>query len=620
MAKARKSPSSRSKNGPTIEALRAYVRARGAEFLHDPNVTSIGIGQQDDGSYCLRFTVEQKVDREDVTALEGLGTRLLPETIDVAGAAVPTEVVQRRFRPTYELLEAPTKDARKRRQDPLVAGISVSHPSGTAGTLGLIVYDVNGGAPCILSNWHVLHTAEGALGDPVVQPGPYDDDRVDLNQAGVLVRSHLGVAGDCAIARIEGRQVDPGVLDLGVKVGRLARAELGDVVVKSGRTTAVTRGVVRRVDVMAKITYAGKGEVVIGAFEIGIPPGEKPDYEVSMGGDSGSAWLATKEGKPTDIMVGLHFAGEGPNQADEHALACYAHAVFEKLEISPRPAGEGEPEVTGGGYNDKFLGPKVPVPSLGAKAKDAVKLGGSSLIPYTHFSVCQSKTHHLPLFVAWNIDGSSLKALSRKSMRFRRDPRLAASLQVGDELYADNKLDRGHVARRADLLWGPTAEAKRANSDSFFFTNITPQHEAFNQSERTGLWGQLENAIFEDTDVQNLRVSLLGGPVFRDDDPEYRHVRIPRSFWKVVVYVDQEDATLKAKAYVLSQRDLLDDIEAFELEPFRMYQVSIPRLQGTTGFDFGPTLRKADAFVEGEGPEALATGIREIRSREDITR
>ena len=79
--------------GSSVEQLREYVRARGAEFLKDPNVTSVGIGQREDGGYCLRFTVAKKVTADDKSALESLGTQLLPEAIDVAGEAVPVEVV-----------------------------------------------------------------------------------------------------------------------------------------------------------------------------------------------------------------------------------------------------------------------------------------------------------------------------------------------------------------------------------------------------------------------------------------------------------------------------------------------------------------------------------------------
>ena len=59
---------------------------------------------------------------------------------------------------------------------------------------------------------------------------------------------------------------------------------------------------------------------------------------------------------------------------------------------------------------------------------------------------------------------------------FRLDPRIPAAEQTGEEAYADNDLDRGHIARRSDLLWGTLTEARQANTDSFYFTNITPQH------------------------------------------------------------------------------------------------------------------------------------------------
>src|SRR5205814_10719901 len=103
---------------------------------------------------------------------------------------------------------------------------------------------------------------------------------------------------------------------------------------------------------------------------------------------------------------------------------------------------------------------------------------------------------------------------------------------------------------------------------------ITPQHQAFNQSERHGLWGRLENAIFEDVDVDNLRVSVMGGPLFRDNDIHFRGIFIPRAFWKLIALVDSADGNTKVKAFVLTQDDLLDDIEALELDEFRLFQVS----------------------------------------------
>ncbi|MGN5392425.1 DNA/RNA non-specific endonuclease [Streptomyces sp. JL7001] len=71
----------------------------------------------------------------------------------------------------------------------------------------------------------------------------------------------------------------------------------------------------------------------------------------------------------------------------------------------------------------------------------------------------------------------------------RQGPRLPDEAQIGNELYEDNPLDRGHLARRADLLWGAPLEAKKANKDSFHYTNITPQDgglQPVQQARRVG--------------------------------------------------------------------------------------------------------------------------------------
>lgn len=622
----KKAAGSRSARGKRADSalitdLRQFIRTQKERFLKDSNITSLGIGYKvrngkRTSELCIQFTVRSKVE-DAVSALELLGTERIPETLDVAGRKVPTDVLQRDYRPAFRVLAAESVSERKQRQDPIMPGISVSHPLGTAGTLGLIVFDRDTGSPCMLSNWHVLHGGDGEIGDDVVQPGPFDDAHVEGNRAGVLIRSHLGNAGDCAIARIEDRDFDHTIFDLGVIPEQIGRVELGDRVIKSGRTTDVTRGIVRRIDVIARISYE-VGERDIGCFEIGPEEGAPPDFEVSMGGDSGSAWMiARNDGRASDVFVGLHFAGEGAGNPDEHALACYAHSVFKKLNIDLVPP--SVPAEAIGGYNPSFLSELVRTPALTAGQRtDAFKLNGSELLHYTHFSVCQSKSRRLPRFVAWNIDGARIKRVSRSGISFKLDNRVSSAFQAGNELYKNNKLDRGHVARRADLCWGSITEAKKANKDSFFFTNITPQHEAFNQSSKSGLWGELENAVLDEVDVTDLRVSVIGGPIFGEDDPEHRGVKIPRAFWKLIAYRDADDDQFKVRAYVLTQDDLLYDIEALELDPFRLFQVSLDKLREKSGLDFS-ALDDFDTHEPGVGPEALSAGpVREVASAADL--
>jgi endonuclease G len=614
-----------------MQRLRDYVRTHAEAFLAQPNVTSVGIGRKmvdgrETEQLAIQFTVARKLQPE-VLATERV--QPLPASILIDGQEIPTDVLERRYTPGWTVVQpdALEKDARKQRLDPVRPGCSVAHVQETAGTLGAIVYDVQSGAACGLSNWHVLQGPAGKVGDMVVQPGPFDDNRTERNVLGPLLRSHLGAAGDCAIVRLDRRGADPSILGLDVVPAQVARAEIGDRVAKSGRTTGVTYGRVRRVDVMVKLDYGGAvGERVIGGFEIG--PDEARDGlgdELSMGGDSGAAWMGVdaKE-RVTDVLLGLHFAGEGGAGADEHALACYAHAALEKLQarLSPVEAdSEAARRLTRLGYDPDFLGMALPLPVAGPGLRaDVLAVDGGTVVHHTHFSLSMSRSRKLALWVAWNIDGGALKAFGRKGLRFQPDPLVPADAQIGDELYASNRLDRGHLARRADLVWGPDAEAQRANSESFYFTNITPQHQAFNQSHAGGLWGALEDAIFEGADVDRLRISLMGGPLYAEDDPPYRNLRIPRAFWKLLAWRDAgAGGRLTTHAYVLTQEDLLNRIEVLNLDSFRLYEVSLATLEERTGLRFAG-LDEATMLTEalpGRG-RPTTPAVREVMGREDI--
>jgi endonuclease G len=600
-----------------MASLRRFIRAKGSDFLRDGNVSSIGVGyKQLDGKptkeISVQFTVRRKARPEE---LEALGTTPLPAVIVVDGVEVPTDVLEREYKPDFKVVAEASTVERKTRIDPIAPGASIGHVRVSAGTIGCIVYDKADGTPYVLSNWHVLHGSGGALGEDVVQPGPHDDNRVDRNRIGKLVRSYLGKAGDCAIASIEDRAFDATAMELGVAVTRIGEPELGDKVVKSGRTTGVTHGVVRRVDTLVKIDYGGTaGECQIGGFEIGVDErNPSADGEISSGGDSGAAWIfKLGNGRPSKVLAGLHFAGEGGGDPDEHSVACLPRSVFEKLEVTLDPPAvvAATPTVAAAGYDVDFLGTRVEAPALTASTEaDALLVDGTERIDYTHFSLAMSKSRKFALWVAWNIDGGSLKKLDRSGIPFLKDPRVPAEFQAGDELYRNNRLDRGHIARRADLIWGSDAVAGRANTDSFFFTNITPQMDDFNQSAKAGLWGRLEDALFADVEVDDLRVSVSGGPVFNADDRVFRNVALPREFWKVITFA--EAGVLKTKAFLLTQN--LNQLEALDLDEFRVFQVTIAELEQRTGLRFAPVLHDAAA------PEVLEVAEREpLSSTEDI--
>jgi endonuclease G, mitochondrial len=576
-----------SKKSASMESLKAFVRKEATHFLQQENITSVGIGYKIKAGkptkeLSIQFTVASKVAPEELASINAVE---IPKAFMIDGIEVPTDVIARSYDISARAAKLEALPQRKIAINPIVPGVSIGHPSISAGTAGCVVYDANSGAPFILSNWHVLHGQNGKIGDEIVQPGSYDDNRVDRNVVGKLVRSHLGLAGDCALASIDQRKLASEIFDLNVGVSRIGEPELGDRVIKSGRTTDVTYGIVQRIHITTRIDYE-VGTKEIGCFEIGPDP-EQPakNGEISMGGDSGAAWLFVDQGQTTNMMLGLHFAGEVGDEP-ENALACYAESVFKKLNISPtQPSKDVLENRMGIGYAESFLGTPIAMPTAATDQvkKDLLMVDGVTTVDYMHFSLAMSRSRRFARWVAWNIDGGSLRRLSRNGIKFRKDPKLPSDAQIGDEIYKDNPLDRGHIARRADLLWGSLSEAKRANTDSFFFTNITPQHEAFNQSSANGIWGKLEDAIFAEVDVEDLRITVMGGPIFSDSDPVYRGIQLPKEFWKAIYFREVGSVAITVKGYILTQVDLLNSIEVLQLPEFSVYQVPISKITEMTG-------------------------------------
>lgn len=279
------------------------------------------------------------------------------------------------------------------------------------------------------------------------------------------------------------------------------------------------------------------------------------------------------------------------------------------------------------GYNPKFLaGFDVPLPRLGDLAASAAKVRPGSAgenpfeLKYTHFSVVMNARRKLAFFTACNIDGKSWIAIDRDSgepaeaaeasEKWFDDPRISGAAQTTQDLYDEQRpkrlFDRGHLVRRQDPSWGTAARAKRANADTFHFTNCAPQASTFNQ--RAKFWQGIEQYVLEDNAVADAdRVSVFTGPVFGPDDPVYRDVRVPRQFWKIVVRVEQGE--LLALALLADQSDFLKKLpealaaEAWDdfgkVEPFLS---TVAKVEHLTGLDFGE-LRNGDLRAGRDSPD-----------------
>jgi endonuclease G, mitochondrial len=263
------------------------------------------------------------------------------------------------------------------------------------------------------------------------------------------------------------------------------------------------------------------------------------------------------------------------------------------------------------GYDENFLGATntVPLPKpMGEAGEQVLHFGrnGEWVRKYTHFSIVMSKERKVAMFTADNLDGASLRDDVKRG-KWQIDEVIGSEHQLSDSLYSGSALTRGHMVRRRDVVWGSREEAERANDATFNYPNAVPQHGELNCKK----WNDLENWLLERARKQDQKLCVFTGPVLADDDVSFRGEKIPADFWKIVVLERESDHKLAAAAFVMSQRDLLRNLDRpksvnsgssrgsdgmVETDAVAPYQVSIDEIEKNTNLDFGD-LKDVDAFA-----------------------
>lgn len=309
----------------TEEAQKAYSAS--VEKFLDPsklgaNVVGMGVGVkwkkgQPTGEPALVVLVTNKLEKSQVRSADLIPSKLADMQTDVLAIGYP-------FAGESESMEVGTQTLAGRIR-PAEGGYSVGHFKITAGTIATCVYDIlPGGATSppahgigvpprfyILSNNHVLADSNNAsIGDPILQPGPFDGgvnptDRIarlsrfipiTFNPPVPLAQQNNLV--DAAVAEGQFHDLDREIFWTGYVRGwrRKANVTVGTIVQKTGRTTNYTTGRITAVNATVDVGFGG-GRVARFIDQI-------VTTNISAGGDSGSL-VTTLD----DVAVGLLFAG-----------------------------------------------------------------------------------------------------------------------------------------------------------------------------------------------------------------------------------------------------------------------------------------------------------------------
>lgn len=250
---------------------------------------------------------------------------------------------------------------KKARHRPCPMGTSGGHYMITAGTNGELLRDKKTGKMCIGTNNHVgANSNDAEIGDPYLQPGPYDGGTTRDDIIGNLLRfvpiEFVGDPSLCSAARfwsmfynvparlfrrrtrlrpvieypeynlvdaamieVDEKDVSAEIVDIGVPKG-VGQAQLDMLVQKSGRTTCHTvDGLITGIDAaIGPISY-GPGKFAYFKDQIVI---SKEGF--SAGGDSGSLVLDMN-----DYAVGKLFAG---SEAEKITIANHIQSYLDLLD------------------------------------------------------------------------------------------------------------------------------------------------------------------------------------------------------------------------------------------------------------------------------------------------
>lgn len=256
-------------------------------------------------------------------------------------------------------------------------------------------------------------------------------------------------------------------------------------------------------------------------------------------------------------------------------------------------------------------------------------------LKYQNFSVMMDREYRLARITATNIHERHYIDIDRETGAPREGETWYIERRIRRDAFVDQSFygvwshifDRGHLTRRNDPTWGDATEAKRANADTFHFTNSAPQQWRFNQSTRH--WQGLERYILEQgiqDEPGRTKLTVLQGPVFNDDEDLFAgDVQIPTEFWKLAVWFKQ--GRVRVVGLIASQSGMLDEFRGPQADrgsgsiDVSESLISVRGLERKTGLDLR-MFREHDLFTSGGdagriGGEA-AVSQRPVRDWADI--
>ena len=188
-------------------------------------------------------------------------------------------------------------------------------------------------------------------------------------------------------------------------------------------------------------------------------------------------------------------------------------------------------------------------------------------IRHTGYTVSYNKDLRLPNYVSYELTREETRGREKRSDRFIADPEVKGVIATNSD-YARSGYDKGHMAPAADMKW-----SREAMKESFYFSNMCPQHPQLNRRS----WKDLEEQIREWA-VTDSALIVICGPITGKHPKTIgkNRVVVPEQFFKVVLAPYAKP--VRAIAFLFDNRQAT--------APISTYVVSVDSIESLTGMDF----------------------------------
>ena len=242
--------------------------------------------------------------------------------------------------------------------------------------------------------------------------------------------------------------------------------------------------------------------------------------------------------------------------------------IKEAIEIIEEITEAVSSETTGAPIAVEADGLEMPAPRKGSS---------EIILKKKSFTVSFNPRTNLPNWVAWRLDKDKLVERESRSDHFEPDPELPADKAVDTKDYTRSGWDRGHMCPAGDNRWH-----WKAMKESFYMTNVCPQHHNLNRGD----WKELEDKCRAWVKEFNEPLYIVCGPVlYKGKKASYigqKHkVRVPEAFFKVVM-TGIESGNPRAIGFLYKN--------AAGDKPLDSYVNSVDEIERITGYDFYPQL------------------------------